>query len=307
MKVRVTALKVETPDIITYDLSKDDGSALPPFEPGSHIELALPNGMKRHYSLVPSGSASVYRIAVQKDRTSRGGSVWIHEKLLHGGEIDIAEPRNNFPLNEQAKRSILIAGGIGITPMLSMSERLDELGSPWTLHYAARSRSAAAFASELEGKAIFHFDDEQGRPIDLKAIIGAATDTDDLYCCGPGPMLDAFIAAAAEQGFKRVHVERFAGARTEAEPGGEFDVELAKSGKRLHIPAGQTILNVLQANGVEVDYSCQDGICGACMTRVIEGIPDHRDMVLSTEEQASNTKIMVCCSRSKSDLLILDL
>ena len=308
MKVRVNGLKVETRDITVYDLCRDDGSSLPAFDAGAHIELTLPNGLKRQYSLVPSGSSAVYRIAVQRDRASRGGSAWIHENFVPGCEIDVSEPRNHFRLDEQASRSILIAGGIGVTPMLGMCDRLDELGSSWRLYYAARSRSAAAFLPELEGKAILHFDDEHhGTPMDMKAIVACAMHADDLYCCGPAPMLDAFVAAVAERGGKRVHVERFAGAGAKAVEGAGFDVALARSGRRLYVPAGKTILSVLKENGVEIEYSCQDGVCGACMTHVVEGVPDHRDMVLSSEEQASNTKIMVCCSRSKSDLLILDL
>lgn len=308
MKVRVKGRKAETRDITSYDLCRDDGSPLPLFEAGAHIELTLPNGLRRQYSLVPSGTEAVYRIAVQRDRASRGGSAWIHENLVPGREIGISEPRNHFRLDERASRSILIAGGIGVTPMLGMCDRLDELGASWRLYYAARSRSAAAFLPELERKAIFHFDDEHhGTPMDLSAIVASAADSDDLYCCGPAPMLDAFMGAVAERGLKRVHVERFAGVGAKAAVGAGFDVKLARSGKRLYVPPGKTILSVLQENGVEIEYSCQDGVCGACMTNVVEGIPDHRDMVLTSEEQASNAKIMVCCSRSRSYVLTLDL
>jgi ferredoxin-NADP reductase len=204
---------------------------------------------------------------------------------------------------------VLFAGGIGITPIWCMVQRLEELGRSWTLHYACRSRADMAFLSALEAMAgaQFHFDDESGgKFLDVGALVAAAPKDAHLYCCGPTPMLKAFETATANRPREQVHIEYFTPKQEAAKSGG-FTVELARSGKEFVIPEGKIILQVLLDAGVDVDYSCELGICGACEQRVISGEPEHRDAILTEEEQASNTKVMICCAGCKSERLVLDL
>ncbi|MGD0026752.1 MAG: PDR/VanB family oxidoreductase, partial [Xanthobacteraceae bacterium] len=226
-------------------------------------------------------------------------------------EIKIGAPRNTFPLVEDAEHVTLFAGGIGITPIWCMVQRLAELKRSWKLYYACRSRADMAFLEALkkfdQESVHLHFDDEAGgNVLDLAAAIAAAPQNAHLYCCGPTPMLKAFEAAAANRPRNQIHVEYFTPKAAASTTGG-FWVELARSGEEYFIPEGKKILEVLYEAGVDVDYSCELGICGACATRVISGIPDHRDSVLSEEEQASNTKVMICCAGCKTERLVLDM
>jgi vanillate O-demethylase ferredoxin subunit len=253
-------------------------------------------------------------IAVNRDVASRGGSSFVHDVIKAGDIITVSHPRNNFALHEEAEHSILIAGGIGITPLLSMVRRLETLGRSWELFYAARTRRAAAFLDELGAvrpnvhlNAHFDFDDErQGRMFDLPAAVKKAPAQAHLYCCGPLPMLDAFEAAAADRPSDHVHVEYFQAREAPAIEGG-FEIRLARSNRTVAVEAGQTILDALLDAGIAANYACTEGVCGTCETRVLEGIPDHRDQFLSKEEQAANKSIMICCSGAKSRTLILDL
>lgn len=310
LELRVQTINWEAPDILSYDLRSPNGGELPPFTAGAHIDLTLPNGLVRSYSLVnPPSERHRYLIAVQKDRASRGGSRWVHENV-HAGQIIAANgPRNNFELNESADKSIFIAGGIGITPILSMVARLAALGRDWQLIYCARKRSATAFLNNLEGQpdVQFNFDEEAGgQPLDITRVVRAAPANVHLYCCGPRPMLEAFERATEELPRDRVHVEYFTAKEPPAAEGG-FKVVLAKTGQAFEIPEGKTILATLLENGMAVPYSCKEGVCGACETKVLEGVPDHRDLVLTEAEHAKNDKMMICCSGSKSAKLILDL
>src|SRR5438874_1436516 len=212
-------------------------------------------------------------------------------------------------LTEDAAHTVLIAGGIGITPIWCMVQRLAELGRAWQLHYACRSRADMAFLDALEKMvgAQFHFDDEAaGKFLDVAGIVGAAPQDAHLYCCGPTPMLKAFEAATADCPREQVHVEYFT-AKVEPARKGGFTVELARSGQEFFIPEGRSILEVLLDEGVDLDYSCELGICGACEQRVISGIAEHRDSILSEEEQAENRRVMICCAGCKSERLVLDL
>ena len=308
--VRLTAIRYAARDTNLYELAPLDGKPLPGYEPGAHIDLHLPNGLIRQYSLLdedPDGSR--YSIAVKRDPASRGGSRCVHDDLRVGRPLRISAPRNNFALVENARHVILFAGGIGITPIWCMVQRLQRLGRPWKLHYACRSRADMAFLQALEtmAGAQFHFDDESaGRFLDVAAIVAGAPKTAHLYCCGPTPMLDAFEAATASWPREQVHVEYFTPKQEAAKTGG-FVVELARSGREFVIPEGRTILQVLLDAGVDVDYSCELGICGACEQRVVAGTPEHRDAILTEEEHASNTKVMICCAGCKSERLVLDL
>ena len=315
MQVRVKRISFEADDINSYELVNPDGGDLAPFTAGSHIDLHLPNGMIRSYSLVnDQGEHNRYVIAVNNDAASRGGSKLIHETMRVGDIIAVTLPRNNFALREDAGHSVLIAGGIGITPLLSMIRRLEALGRSWELFYAARTRLTAAFLDELNAlrpdvhpNLHLNFDQEpEARMMDLSSIVKAALPDAHLYCCGPVPMLEAFEAATVDRPAGHVHVEYFKAREKPAAEGG-FEVKLARSNRTIAVQAGQTILDALLEAGISANYACTEGVCGTCETRVIEGNPDHRDLFLSKEEQEANKTIMICCSGSKSPTLVLDI
>jgi ferredoxin-NADP reductase len=315
LQVRVKHISYEAENINSYELVAATGGDLAPFAAGSHIDLHLPNGMIRSYSLVnDQRELSRYVIAVNKDAAGRGGSRFIHETVRAGDIIQISRPRNNFALQEDADHSVLIAGGIGITPLLSMVRRLEAIDRPWKLFYAARTRLAAAFLDELnairiDGRSNIHvdLDDERsGRVFDLGGIVGSTPADAHLYCCGPVPMLEAFEAAAANRPPHHVHVEYFKAKEKPAAEGG-FEVTLARSNRTIKVQPGKTILDALLDAGMAVNYACAEGVCGTCETRVLDGVPDHRDLFLSKEEHATNRTMMICCSGAKSPTLLLDI
>jgi ferredoxin-NADP reductase len=301
-------------DTNLYTFRRVDGAPLPPYKPGAHIDLHLPNGMIRQFSLcAPNTDPNSYVVGIKRDAQSRGGSRYIYDEMHVGHEIKISAPRNNFPLVENAEQVVLIAGGIGITPLWCMAQQLIALKRPWQLYYSCRSRGEMAFLEALQKLAPdsvqLHFDEEAGgKFLDLAAIVAAASENAHLYCCGPNPMLKAFETAAAGRPRHQVHVEYFtAKEEAAAETLGGFWVELARSGEEYFIPPGKKILEVLFDAGVDVDYSCELGICGACETRIISGEPVHHDAVLSEEEQAANEKVMICCCGCKTERLVLDM
>lgn len=312
----VHTLRFEADDIISVELRPQGGGEFPAFSAGSHIDLHLPNGLERSYSLCnDSGERHRYVVGVLKDRASRGGSRAVHEQLRVGMPLVISAPRNNFPLQEAAAHTVLIAGGIGVTPLLAMARRLRELGRSCEVLYFARSRKAAAFLGELQQLEVpltTHFDDEAGGPPDLRALLAArpAAAGLHLYACGPTPMLDAFEKFSAELGHgENAHIERFTAVEHKAAEDARttFTVELAKSGKTFVITPEKSILDTLLEAGIEVDHSCCEGVCGSCETRVLAGEPDHRDSILSAKERASNKVMMLCVSGCKSAGLTLDL
>jgi tetrachlorobenzoquinone reductase len=315
IEARVAEITTVARETNVYTLRRVDGGALPPYRPGAHIDLHLPNGMVRQFSLVvPNADPASYIVGVKRDENSRGGSRYIIDQMKVGDEIKISAPRNNFPLVEDAEHVTLFAGGIGITPIWCMVQQLNALGRPWKLYYACRSRADMAFVEKLEtfdGKLRhLHFDDEAGGVLDMAAAIAETPQNAHIYCCGPNPMLKAFEAATAGRPRNLVHVEYFTpkeeAAGEETKLGG-FWVELAKSGEEYFIPEGKKVLEVLYEAGVDVDYSCELGICGACETKVISGTPIHHDSVLSEEEQASNEKVMICCCGCATERLVLDM
>lgn len=310
----IHTVRYEAQDIISIEFRPAEGVVFPPFTAGSHIDLHLPNGMSRSYSLSNSPEDSGrYVVGVLKDKASRGGSRAVHELLRVGMTLTISAPRNNFPLHEEATHSVLVAGGIGITPVLSMARRLTQLGKSCELVYLARSRKSAAFVEDIQALGLpvhWHFDDEQGGPPDLKALLGARAGAGrHYYACGPSVMLDNFVATCEGLGYADAHIERFAA--VEHKPADDarktFTVELKRSGRVIEITPDQSILHSLLAAGVDVDHSCEEGVCGACETKVVDGVPDHRDSVLSAAEHASNKMMMVCVSGCKSERLVLDL
>ncbi len=310
IEVRLTAIRYAARDTSLFEFQRVDGEPLPPYEPGAHVDMHLPNGLVRNYSLiVAKPDPSTYTFGIKRDPASRGGSRWIHEHLHVGATLTISAPRNNFRLCEDAAHIILLAGGIGITPIWCMVQRLAELDRSWQLYYSCRSRADMAFLNALQemAPATLHFDDENaGKFLDIAGIVAAAPAEAHLYCCGPAPMMAAFEAATANRPREQVHVEYFVPKQEVAKKGG-FTVELARSGGEYFIPEGETILNVLLDAGIDVDYSCELGICGACEQRVISGVPEHRDSILSEEEQAENKRVMICCAGAKTGRLVLDL
>ncbi|MEO8299542.1 MAG: PDR/VanB family oxidoreductase [Burkholderiales bacterium] len=309
-QVRLRQIRLEADGILSFELVSPEGAALPPFTAGGHIDVLMPDAMVRSYSLANAPSDTHrYLIAVARDAESRGGSVWMHDVPRVGDLLTIHPPRNLFPLNEAAPHTIFIGGGIGITPLMAMIARLQALGRSWQLHYAARSPQQAAFADELRARGEpvhFQFLSETPALLDLDRIVREAPAGTHLYCCGPAGMIDAYIKAGAQRPAEFIHFERFAAAQAAATEGG-FDIVLARSDRRFTVEAGKTILDVLLDNGINVQYACSEGICGTCRIGVLEGQPDHRDDYLTDEEKAANQSIMVCCSGSRSERLVLDL
>lgn len=308
--LRLEAVRYVARSILGFELVSPEGARLPAAEPGAHIGLHLPNGIVRQYSLLhPCPAPRSYEIAVKLDAASRGGSRFLHESLHVGTLLPVDPPRNNFPLHLDVPEHLFFAGGIGITPILAMLEALAARGKRGELWYACRERAELAFHPELSRLASVHLHvdaDQEGRFFDIAAPISAASRTAHLYCCGPAPMLAAFTAATHDWPASQVHLEYFT-PRATAAVGGGFTVALARSNREFHIAPGRTILQVLRDAGIEVSSSCEEGICSACETRVIEGEPDHRDSILSDEERASGRTLMVCVSGSKSPRLVLDL
>jgi ferredoxin-NADP reductase len=309
-RLRLTVIRYAALDTHLYEFAAPDGAALPAYEPGAHIDVHMPGGLMRQYSLArPWVKGEPYLVGVKLDRTGRGGSKYLHEEARVGQVFEIGGPRNHFPLAGDAADTVLIAGGIGITPVWCMALRLSEQGAPFDLHYAVRTRADAAFLHELEKMspaARLHVDEEAGGVLDVAGIVTAAPKNAHLYCCGPAPMMAAFEAATGDWPSEQVHVEYFSAPPPEPIEGG-FTVVLARSGREFVIAPGETILQTLRQAGISVISSCEQGVCGACETRVVEGIPDHRDILLTPAEKASNQTMMICCSGSLTDRLVLDL
>jgi ferredoxin-NADP reductase len=311
-EVIVTAIRPAARDTKIYTLARADGSTLPASTPGAHIGVLFPNGLLRDYSLIaPEECPRDYTICVKRETSEGGGSSYLHSKISIGDSLLINPPKNNFPLNETAPYTILIAGGIGITPIYAMLTRLQAIGRDWELHYACQTRADAAFLFELESLANvhLHFDDESGgRFLPVVKIVANAAPQSHLYCCGPTPMLATFEAAAAaeKRPAEEIHIEYFK-AKFDADLSGGFTVRLARSGQEFPVPPGKTILEVLRDAGISVVSSCEAGVCGACETILLEGTADHRDAILSEQERQDGKSMMICCSGAVSDFLVLDL
>ncbi len=308
--VAVRAIESVAADINLYELRPLTSDSLPIASAGSHIDLNLANELIRQYSLLDTPlDPKSYRIAVKLNRMGRGGSSFIFDRFTVGCQLTISHPRNNFHLIESAKHSVFIAGGIGITPIMAMTRRLSQIAARWQLFYAASSRQDAAFVDELAkyDDVFLHFDSEQsGRLLDVPAIVATQPPGSHLYCCGPSPMLHAFRTVTSSIPEEFVHVEYFSAANVPDRDGG-FSITAARSGRQHFVKAGLTILEVLHAAGYELPFSCEQGICGTCETRVLAGIPDHRNSILTPSERDSNASMMICCSGSKTDELVLDI
>lgn len=316
LSAMVRTLRYEAAGIMSIELVPVAGHTepFPPFTPGAHIDLHLSSGLVRSYSLVNApDEPNRYVLGILADPKSRGGSRHIHDNFRVGMTLDISAPRNHFALVEDAPHTVLVAGGIGVTPILCMYRRLRALGRSVKLMYCSRSAPQAAFVAEIDalgGDVTYHFDDQHGgKPASLADFLAGQPAGTHAYCCGPGVMLDGFEAACAQVGIANVHVERFAAA-PDAPPPAVSDgyvVKLAKSGTEVTVAAGKTLLESLLEAGIDAEHSCMEGVCGACETRVLEGCPDHRDSVLSAAERESGKVMMICVSGCKGERLTLDL
>jgi ferredoxin-NADP reductase len=313
MILRVTRVEPVVDGVVSLVLERPDGAALPAWDPGAHLELQLESGRIRHYSLHgdPEDTAA-YRVAVLRCPDGAGGSREIHETLAEGAEVVVRGPRNHFPLVD-APRYFFVAGGIGITPVRAMVREAARRGREWTLLYGGRSRGTMAFADELAeepgGRLVLHPEDESGTP-DLASFLAHAEGA-VVYCCGPTGMIDATTAVMASLGRTAdLHVERFSAPAEPVVTDGEdrpVEVELRASGITVTVPADRSILDVVTEAIPNVLSSCAEGYCGTCETVVLEGVPEHRDTLLSDEDRASNETMLICVSRACTDRLVLDL
>jgi len=307
LTVRVSRIAPIGLDTRLFELAALGAEPLPAVAPGAHIDVHLAEGVVRQYSvLTPLSAPTSYVIAVQRESAGRGGSRRLHDECRVGSTIQIGGPRNNFALNEAAPDTLLLAGGIGITPILGMLERLRELDRKVHLHYFSRSPERALFRDRLEQRAdcTIHYPAAE-RPT-LRSVVQGADAECELYCCGPASMLQEFAAATKSRPPHRLHLERFSLLPIE-EPSGEFTVVLVKSRTEVRVRDGETILGVLRAACIDVAYSCEEGVCGACEVRYLAGVPLHRDAVRTAAEHERLSTVMICCARSRSKRLTLDL
>lgn len=305
MRLRVTQLRWEADGVVSVTLRGLAGERLPCWEPGAHVALTLPSGLVRQYSLCGSADdPHSYTVAVLLVGDGRGGSREIHQQVRVGDVLEVGEPRNNFALTD-APRYLFLAGGVGITPILAMIESVcaQPDPTPWRLIYGGRSRSAMAFADRLatlDGAELVP-QDEAGLP-DIAAALAASPPGTAVYCCGPPAMLAAVEAACAAHPGLALHTERFAAPAGDPSPSaddGAFDVELVRSGVTVTVPAGSSVLDAVLEVNPGVAYSCAAGFCGTCETKVLAGAVDHRDDLLSADEQQANATMMICVSRSR--------
>lgn len=311
--VRVTELKRRIGDTVSMRLEAANGTSLPSFDAGAHIDVFISDGLTRQYSLCGDPAENeFYRLGVLRDEASRGGSAAINERIAVGDVLKISAPKNHFPLAEASGYSILIGGGIGITPIISMAYHLQSTGDPFQLHYCVTEASRGAFEEDLAAapfadKTAVHYDHHDAKPALVPgADIPPPVAGTHIYVCGPTGFMDWIFAEARKLGYSDdcLHKEDFG---AEVDVSGEgFQVEAHATGVTIDVEDGQTIVDALSKAGIAVEVSCEEGVCGTCLCDVLEGVPDHRDSFLTDEERDSNEMIMVCCSRSKSSKLVLD-
>jgi ferredoxin-NADP reductase len=307
MRLLVQQVTWEAADVVSIRLT-GESAELPAWTPGAHLDVVLPSGLIRQYSLCgdPADRAS-YTVAVLREPDGRGGSAEIHDTALVGRTLEIRGPRNHFELTP-APAYLFVAGGIGITPILAMIRHAAATGADWRLVYGGRTRGSMAFLRELlaiGGDRVTVCPQDETGLLDLPAILASAPDA-DIYCCGPEGLLRAAQAADPD---RTVRIERF-GMAEHHEPGIEatgFDVELRRSGLTLAVPAGRRLLDVIKDALPDVAFSCEDGYCGTCETAVLAGVPEHHDDILTVEERERGDSMMICVGRSVSPLLVLDL
>lgn len=316
LSVRVASRRHEAQGICSFELVDVAGGVLPAFSAGAHIDVHLPGGMVRPYSLFNSPrERGRYMICVLNEPASRGGSRAMHEQVAEGGLLRIGAPRNLFALVPEAPHSLLVAGGIGITPILGMAEQLAAAGASFDLHYAVRSRGRAALLPRIEASAFgerlqLHCDDgPEAQRLDVARLLTDAPAGTHLYFCGPAGFMQAVRDAAEAQGWpaQRVHSESFSPVVAGGDADAPFEIVLARSGRAVTVARDCSATQALAAAGIEVPTSCEQGVCGTCLVRVLEGTPDHRDLYLTPAEQARNDQFTPCCSRALTSRLVLDL
>lgn len=311
--VIVKSRHVEGENIAVIEFASALDQKLPSFEAGAHIDVHLPNGLIRQYSLCQNPTINQsYRLGVLKDPASRGGSLAVFETLLEGMNVQISEPKNLFPLAE-APHSVLVGGGIGITPLITMAYQLYARGESFELHYCGSSSERCAFVDEIKQGVlsqftVFHFKSEGANHREnLEQIFNQLDTQSHVYTCGPNGFMEWIIHLAELRQLppQNIHREYF---QVEIETSGKaFEVVAKQSGKVILVNEQETILQALAREGIQIEMSCEQGVCGTCMCDVLEGEPDHRDVYLTDEEKQSNEQILVCCSRSKSAKLVLDI
>jgi vanillate O-demethylase ferredoxin subunit len=319
LNVVVARKRDEALDIASIELVSEGGEAgqpLPPFTAGSHVDVHLPGGLVRQYSLCNDPSETHrYVIAVLRDESGRGGSKAVHDLVHEGDRLQISVPRNQFALASAAPHHLLLAGGIGVTPILCMAQRLAATGETFDMHYCTRSRARTAFVERIsqagfrESVQIHHDDSAGGSTFDLDRVLENVPEGTHLYVCGPKGFMDAVLNAARARAWAedRLHYEFFAAPVEQQTTGDSFQVRLASSGATIDVPSGCTVVQALAANGIDIITSCEQGVCGTCLTKVLSGEPEHRDFYLTDEERAANDQFLPCCSRARSPLLVLDL
>jgi ferredoxin-NADP reductase len=319
LHLRVNSITYEGEFINAYEVVDPNGEDLPPFSAGSHIDVILRDGVIRQYSLCSDPEdRSRYVFAVQREEKGRGGSRAVFQQLHVGSILTISAPRNNFALYEGAASHLLLAGGIGITPMMAMIHRLNRIGARFKLHYCTRTPSRTPFRRQLEafvggGQVEFHHDEgDPSRSFNLASALETQEPGCHVYCCGPGAFINAVQSNAAHWSPEAIHVERFSVAappistgETSGDADRPFQVRLQRSGKQFEVPADKSIVQVLREHGVEVATSCEAGLCGTCRTSYDDGVPDHRDFVLSDDERKRD--VLICCARARTPMLVLDL
>lgn len=316
IQVTVRRRRDEADGICSFELVHTQGQELPAFTAGAHIDVQVAAGLVRQYSLCNHPDRrDHYRIAVLRESASRGGSAGMHEQVQEGQSLSISAPRNHFALAAKARRSLLLAGGIGITPIWAMAQTLHSAGQEFELHYCGRAASRMAFVPEIAQSALaaqlqVHTDDgPEDQRLNLGQVLAQPDAGTHLYVCGPSGFMNHVLDSARRLGWSeaQLHREFFAGTATALASDGSFDVKLARSGQTFLIPANKTVIEVLTDAGIDVPYSCESGVCGTCLTRVIDGVPEHRDTFLTDDERAANDQFTPCCSRAHSPLLVLDI
>jgi tetrachlorobenzoquinone reductase len=311
--LQISDVRCEAQDVLAIDLRNVADLPLPPWSAGAHIALHLPNGLTRQYSLCgdPEDRAR-YRIGVALARDSRGGSTYLHKHARVGMLVGATGPANLFPLTRGAGPKVLIAGGIGVTPLLAMARECAASGEDWRIVYCCRSRRRAAFVEELAAfgaaHCSLHFDEEAGgAPLDVEKLVAGLPPSGHIYCCGPDSLMRAVLHAAQGRPEGHVHFEWFEPPRAERAPEKSFHVVVRSSGQRYEVAPGRTILDVLEDAGELAPAACREGLCATCRVRVIDGVPEHRYFVLTQPERDANDQIMICVSRALSDVLVLDI
>lgn len=295
-------------EVAVYDLMGLNGP-LPPYEPGAHIDVSTPHGLRQYSLCLPYAPDHPYRIAVKHEVSGRGGSAWLHQAQV-GTRLDIGQPRNQFALMAQSPRHVLMAGGIGITPLFAMAHALWRDGASFVLAYFCRSRTTAAFVAELQAqpwsdRVLWHFDDEPNTQLNLLAHCRRQPAGAHFYSCGPNGFMNAVRQAVADRDAGCLHEERFVAELREAGGLQTYEVTLARSGQVVRVASPQTLLAALRSAGVDPFTSCEAGICGSCVTAVLGGTPTHGDSCLSDTER--QTHMALCCGGSASQQLVLDL